>query len=61
MASTLQKALDLVNKTLTLDESNVGAHALLWTVYVYQGRYNLAFSELKRAIDLNPNHALSHL
>jgi Tfp pilus assembly protein PilF len=50
-----------VNKTLTLDESNVGAHALLWTVYVYQGRYNLAFSELKRAIDLNPNHALSHL
>ena len=59
-ARSMQKAIDLVNKTLTLDESNAGAHALLGTFYVYQGEYNLAFSELQRAIVLNPNHALSN-
>jgi adenylate cyclase len=59
-AQTRQKALDLVNKALTLDESNAGAHALLGIYYVYQGEYELAFSELRRAIDLNPNDASSH-
>jgi len=60
-AQTSQKALDLVNKALTLDESNAGAHAMLGNYYVYQGEYELAFSELRRALDLNPNDASSHL
>ena len=60
-ARALQKALDLANKTLTLDETNASAHALLGTIYVYQGEYRLASNELRRAIDLNPNHALSRL
>jgi adenylate cyclase len=59
-ASAKQKALDLVNKAITLDESNAAAHALIGAAYVYQGGYDLAFSELQRAIELNPNDASSY-
>jgi adenylate cyclase len=52
-----QKALDLVNKAISLDESNPGAHALIGAAYVYQGDYDLAVSELQQAIELNPNDA----
>jgi adenylate cyclase len=55
-----QKALDLVNKALALDESNAGAHAMIGASYLYQGEYDLAFSELQRAIELNPNDASSY-
>jgi adenylate cyclase len=55
-----QKALDLVNKAIALDESNPGAHALIGAAYVYQGDYDLAVSELQQAIALNPNDASSY-
>jgi adenylate cyclase len=55
-----QKALDLVNKAISLDESNPGAHALIGAAYVYQGDYDLAVSELQQAIELNPNDASSY-
>jgi adenylate cyclase len=57
---TGQKALDLINKALTLDESNPGAHAMLGAAYVYLGEFDLAFSELQQAIELNPNDASSY-
>jgi adenylate cyclase len=59
-AQTSQKALDLVNKALALDESNSGAHALLGASNVYRGEYELGYSQLQRAIALNPNDASSH-
>jgi adenylate cyclase len=55
-----QRALDLVNNALALDESSAAAHALLGAAYVYQEEYDLAFSELQRAIELNPNDASSY-
>jgi adenylate cyclase len=58
-AQSLQKAQDLAQKALSLDESHAGAHALLGNIYIYRGQHELAISELRRAIESNPNDALS--
>jgi adenylate cyclase len=55
----LQEAHDLAQKALSLDESHAGAHALLGNIYIYRGQHELAISELRRAIELNPNDASS--
>jgi len=55
----LQKAYDLAQKALSLDESHAGAHALLGNIYIYRGQHEHALRELRRAIQLNPNDALS--
>jgi adenylate cyclase len=55
----LQQAQDLAQKALRLDDSHAGAHSLLGNVYVYRGQHEFAISELQRAIELNPNDALS--
>ncbi len=52
----MQRAQDLAKEALSLEESNAGPRALLGTCYLYQGEYDLAISELQRAIALNPNH-----
>jgi adenylate cyclase len=54
-AQSMQRAQDLAQKALSLEESNAGPHGLLGTCYLYQGEYDLAISELQRAIELNPN------
>jgi adenylate cyclase len=51
----LQRAHDLAKKALSFDESNAGAHFVLGTVYVRRKQFDLATSELQRAIELNPN------
>ena len=58
-AQALQQAHDFAQKALSLDESHSGAHALLGNIYIYRGQHDLAVSELRRAIELNPNDALS--
>ncbi len=58
-AQALQKAQDLAQKALNLDEFHAGAHALLGNIYIYRGQHELAISSLQRAIQLNPNDALS--
>ena len=58
-AQALQKAYDLAQKALSLDESHAGAHALLGNIYIYRGQHEHALRELRRAIQLNPNDALS--
>ena len=59
-AQTVQKAFDLVDKALTLEESNAAAHGLLGYFYIYRGEYELGYSALQRAIELNPNDASSY-
>ena len=54
-AQSMQRAQDLAQKALSLEESNAGPHGLLGTCYLYQGEYDLAISELQRTIELNPN------
>jgi adenylate cyclase len=54
-ARAMQRAQDLAQKALNLEESNAGPHKLLGTCYLLQGEYDLAIDELRRAIELNPN------
>jgi adenylate cyclase len=54
-SQAMQQAQDLAKKALSLEESNAGPHELLGICYLYQGEYDLAISELQRAIELNPN------
>jgi adenylate cyclase len=56
----LHRAYDLAQKALALEEANSSAHRLLGNVYLRLAQYDLAASELKRAIDLNPNDAISY-
>lgn len=55
----LRQAHELAQKALRLDETHSGVHALLGNIYIYQSQHELAISELQRAIELNPNDALS--
>jgi tetratricopeptide (TPR) repeat protein len=55
-ARAMQRAQNLAQKALNLEGSSYGPHALLGTCYLYQGEYDLAISELRRAATLNPNH-----
>jgi adenylate cyclase len=54
-AQAMQRAQDLAQKALSLKESKAGPHGLLGICYLFQGEYDLAISELRRAIELNPN------
>ena len=57
--AALQKAHDLAQKALSIEES-AGAHALLGTGYRYRGQLELAAEQLDKAIELNPNDSVSH-
>jgi adenylate cyclase len=50
-----QQAEELVKKAIMLDESNALAHNLLGYIYMRKGEYDLAISEIKYSIELNPN------
>lgn len=55
----LQRAYDLAQKALAIEEANASAHRLLGEIYLRRAQYDLAAGELKRAIELNPNDAKS--
>jgi adenylate cyclase len=55
----IQQAHDLAQKALSIEES-AAAHALLGIVYRYRHQFDLAASEMDKAIALNPNDAESH-
>jgi adenylate cyclase len=57
---SLQHALDLAHKALSLDESNASAHRLAGHVYTFRAQYNLAINEIQQAININPNDADSY-
>jgi adenylate cyclase len=57
----IEKSLGFGQKALSMGEPDSFTHALIGSGYLRLGKYDLAISELKRAIELNPNDALSHL
>ncbi len=56
----LERAENLAQKAIALDDLSSGAHALLGDVAVQFGDYDRALAELKRAIDLNGSDAESY-
>jgi TolB-like protein/DNA-binding winged helix-turn-helix (wHTH) protein/Tfp pilus assembly protein PilF len=52
---TLEQALELAQKALTLDDSEALAHTLMGNVYLYQKRYDQAVAQCEWAVDLDPN------
>lgn len=58
--AVLQEALDLAKKAVQLDPSLASAHGELGYIYMRFGEYDLAKSELQKAIDLNPNDYVSY-
>jgi adenylate cyclase len=56
----LREALDLAKKAVQLDDSDAGAHGELGYIYMRFGEYDLAKTELQKAIDLNPNDRINY-
>ena len=59
-SEALQKAHDLAQKALTIEDSNSAAHRLLGWTYLKWNKYDLAEGEFGRALELNPNDADSY-
>ena len=53
---TIEKATELAQKTLALDDSMGGAHSLLGWLHICRREYDKAIAEGERAVALNPNH-----
>jgi adenylate cyclase len=51
---TLEKAIELAQKALAMDDSMSGAHALLCTLYGLKREYDKAIAEGERAVALSP-------
>jgi len=58
---SIKRAIEIAQKSLTLDETQPNVHSLLNTIYMVQRRYDKAIAEGKRAVALGPNDALAHV
>jgi adenylate cyclase len=56
-AQSLNRALELEQRAIALDDSLPGAHRYLSQVYLYQKQHDQAIVEAERAIALDPNDA----
>ncbi len=57
---SLEKAMELVQKTLSMDDSLSGAHNLLSAIYIQKKEYDKAIAEGERAVALQPSGAVAH-
>jgi len=57
---SLQRAIELGKKAITLDESNPATHANLAFPYLAVREYDKAISEAEKAVSLSPNSALGY-
>jgi adenylate cyclase len=58
---SLKKAVELAKKALSLDNSLGSAHGLLGNIYIMRKDYEKGLMEAKRAVELEPNGADSHV
>ena len=56
-AKSLQRAFELAQKALAMDESIERGHSLLGSIYLVMRQYDKAIAEAERAVALNPNGA----
>jgi adenylate cyclase len=54
-AKSLQKASELAQKALAMDDSIDSAHSLLGSIYLVKLQFEKAIAEAERAVALNPN------
>ena len=59
-ARSLQRAFELAQKALSIDDSIDLAHSLLGSIYAMMGHYDKAIAEAERAVALNPNGAMAY-
>jgi adenylate cyclase len=57
---SIQKAFDLAQKALAIDDSDFRPHLLLGDLYLQKGQIDKAVSEGELAVALNPNAGLAH-
>jgi adenylate cyclase len=57
---SFEKAMDLVQKALAMDDSNPNAHCLLSTLYTYKREHDKGIAEGERAVALDPGGAIAH-
>jgi adenylate cyclase len=54
---TLERAYELAQRAVALDDSAPEAHRMLGQIYLYKGQHDQALAEAERAIALDPNSA----
>jgi adenylate cyclase len=54
---SMAKALELLKKAITLDDSEAAAHGVLGYLYAMMGQYDKAIAEAERSVSVNPNDA----
>ena len=57
---SLEKAIELAQKAIAVDEGLADGHALLGVFYSLKGEHDKALAEGERAVILNPNNADSY-
>ena len=57
---SLEKAMELAQKALAIDDSLSDAHGLLSSIYSQKREYDKAIAEGERAVALDPNGALAN-
>jgi len=60
-AESIQRALELANKSAALNEDQSDIHSLLSSIHLLQKQYEKAITEGKKAVALGPNNSLSHV
>jgi adenylate cyclase len=58
---SLERAFELVQRAVALDDSVPLSHLVLSQVYLWKKQYNQAIAEAERAVALNPNDAEGYL
>jgi adenylate cyclase len=58
--ASIGKAIQLVQKSIALDETNAEAHSLLGFLYSMTKQYDKAIAEAEEAVTLNPNSSYGH-
>jgi len=58
--AAMQRAYELAQQAIAIDNASVAAHRLAAAVYLTRRQYDLALVESERAISLNPNDAATH-
>jgi adenylate cyclase len=58
---SIGKAIGLMKKAITLDDTLAEAHGRLGFIYAMIGQYDKGIAEAEKAVALNPNSAMAHV